>query len=559
MHIAPHSLAALFAALISSFAATKASAQDWSFTPLVLNGDPLPGAHKVQQLFTVEVNNDLDWRVRGLVAPTTVRRPPFQAFLGPQGFAAKPGTLLDPPVGPTVMDTSVITLDNDGGSAAIMSFTAHGVDHIRGVFDELKPLRSEGQILSLPEVAPNTKYVNFFDVHRADGDELIVISVHIDDPSIQGMGEDAIVRLHHDGAGNVLTETLVMRQGTLLPGTDEEITSVAKGLNSFAVNDTGTCFYPVTTKPTSTTYKSYLFLDKTILHQTGDPSPLAGHIWLGFSGSRVALNNAGDRAYTGTIDAGFESSQVLIKNDTLVARQGGPVPGLRDRPIQEFGDWPILLSETGELLWSARWQASHGEPEAAIFLDGKLVVGERLTEIQGKKVVELSPYYHSYTLSDDGRFVAFLARLEDGTEGAFLGTRKGSITALPGCATDGSTLVDVGGAPVIGGSVDLSFYSPSSAPGLRYIALSGTSAVDSAGCGVELRGIGEALIGLTAPAPLLFGMGTYAGIAETVTFPIPNDIDLVGAHVFAQGLFVFPTDPANPFDLTNALEYTIGF
>jgi len=88
--------------------------------------------------------------------------------------------------------------------------------------------------------------------------------------------------------------------------------------------------------------------------------------------------------------------------------------------------------------------------------------------------------------------------------------------------------------------------------------VAGVNVLDGAGCGVNVPGVGEILIGFTPPNPFTIPAGTHAGTADVVTLPVPNNVALVGMPRYVQAYYLFPGDPSNLFDLTNALEVTLG-
>ena len=103
----------------------------------------------------------------------------------------------------------------------------------------------------------------------------------------------------------------------------------------------------------------------------------------------------------------------------------------------------------------------------------------------------------------------------------------------------------------------LTFQMAQSTPAGVYFALSPTSGLNGFGCGINLPGYGEVLVGL-APLPELLPIGIYAGTALPFSFQIPSDPTLIGVTVFSQGMFIDPTNLAEQVRLTNGLKLTIG-
>ena len=75
---------------------------------------------------------------------------------------------------------------------------------------------------------------------------------------------------------------------------------------------------------------------------------------------------------------------------------------------------------------------------------------------------------------------------------------------------------------------------------------------------------GEVLIGLIPPDPFspILGPSLWAGVGFPAPLPIqvPQNANLIGLHVYVQGMLVdFTPGAAVPFGLTEALDVTIGF
>ena len=82
-------------------------------------------------------------------------------------------------------------------------------------------------------------------------------------------------------------------------------------------------------------------------------------------------------------------------------------------------------------------------------------------------------------------------------------------------------------------------------------------------CGVALPGVGELLIGVTPPDPvLLVGGGvTWTGAPLAFNQSIPFDVALISVKLYVQSILADLTgvaSPSEPFRLTGGLEIQIG-
>jgi hypothetical protein len=81
-------------------------------------------------------------------------------------------------------------------------------------------------------------------------------------------------------------------------------------------------------------------------------------------------------------------------------------------------------------------------------------------------------------------------------------------------------------------------------------------------CGLPLPGIGDVVVDLVPPNPVLLLDAQVLPVNPPfgfATLPLPNDLQLLGVRLYAQGFF-FDASPgaAEPLRLTNGLRVTIG-
>ena len=525
---------------------------DWDLTTLVFEGDVVFGGSTVTRIDNLAINDNLNWRVE-----VTTSDSAKNTLLGPDGAVSQEGQPFLAPPGATLSSFDALTLNNDGDSAVNFFLDGTtGSNDDSGVFFNLSLLIQEGSVSTAPEFSAGTTYRGFFET-KLSNDGTILLLASVDDPIIQSTVDQALIQLTVDGAGNLVSESVLWKEGDTVPGSTGLITTFGSSPHQFDMNDTGSMIFFADTDLASGT-DGFILLDGVVLAQEGQPSPIAGRNWSSLASPETTLNNSGGYMYSGSLDGDSTTNAVIIKDGAKFMQEGDPVPGIPGFVFTSFGSGPLDLADNGDVLWYGDWNDPNTDVDTGLFLNDELLVQEGVTTVGGVVIDTLRGVQEGFFISDDGRFIIFEAILDDGNEGAFLLTRKGEITSIPGCSTDGSTLTHVGGTPSIGGTLDLQLFSPSTFVGARFLAVAGVNVLDGAGCGVNVPGVGEILIGFTPPNPFTIPAGTHAGTADVVTLPVPNNVALVGMPRYVQAYYLFPGDPSNLFDLTNALEVTLG-
>lgn len=535
--------------------ALPAAAQSWEVQPLVLEGDSVPGVGLVTSIQNLAVNNGLDWRVEADTDQADTNKD--YVLLSPAGVVAQEGQPLSAPAGALLDSFDSLTLDASGNSAVnyFLDGTS-GFSDDSGIYWNGNLLIQEGDLSGAVGFSPNTPYIGFFETKLADNGDILVMAT-VDDPAVSSSADRALVRLTTDLLGNLASETLILKESDLLPGTTGLISDFGTGPQQFDMNDAGSIlFYADTDLPLGT--DGFIVWDNTILAQEGGTSPIVGRPWSSLSSPEVALNNSGDVAFSGSLQGDSASNLLLVKNTAKFRQEGDPVPGMPGFKFTSFGSGPLDLADNGDLLWYGDWDDPNTSVDTGLFVNDQLVVQEGVTTVGGIAIDTLRGIQDGYFISDDGRFIIFEAVLADSTEGAFLATLKGDVVNIPGCFSDGSSITHFAGNPNIGETLWLTFGSTEPSSGLRYLAISGTALTDSTGCGLLLPGLGEFLISFLPPDPYVLPMGVYTGTNANLPLPIPNDPAYIGLTLYLQGFYLYTGASPNKVDLTNALKVTFG-
>ena len=536
--------------------AAPTAAQSWTLQPLVLEGDSVPGVGLVTSIQNFAINDNLDWRVEADTDnPST---DDDYVLLGPFGLVLQENQPLPLPVGAVLDSFDALTL-NASGNSAVNYFLkgTTGTSDDSGIYYNTNLLIQESQISGALAFTPGTPYIGFFETKLNDNDDILVMA-SVDDPAIATSVDRALVKLTIDASGGLASETVLFKEGDTLPGTTGLITDFGTGPHNFDMNNAGSVMYFADTN-LATTDDGFIYIDSIQLAAENGPSPVVGRLWSSLSSPELSLNNNGEFVYSGSLQGDSTTNLLIVKNNTNFRQEGDAVPSLPAFKFTSFGSGPIDLADTGDVLWYGDWDDSATDFDTGLFVNDELIVQEGVSTVGGVIVDTLSGVQEGYFLSNDGRFVIFEATLLDGTTGAFLATRSGGITAVtPGCAPSGATLMATGGAPTLGGSLQLTFDGPQSTPAITYLGLSSGSWVDGSGCGLPVAGIGEILIDILPPNPILIPAGVHSGAPVVLPAAVPTSINLIGATFYLQGMFIDPVNLVEPIRMTNGLTVFIG-
>lgn len=530
------------------------SAQTWSFQSVAKVGDNVGGVGAITSVRSFTMDSPGEWR---LEVDTNGPSPSNRAVIGPSGVIYQEGQMMTAPVGTNLSQFLGLACDQSGYTATILRLagTSGSIDDT-AIYRDQALLAQEGGTSSATNLGPGTTYGAFYELKVAGNGDVLMLG-QVDDPTIPTTADQVLLRFTTDAAGSVISESAVWKEGDTVPGTSGQVTGVLNSPHSFDVNDSGeVIMYIKSNLPTQE--NGFILLGNQIVAQKGHPSPVTGRDWLSVGSTEVTLNNTADYAFSGVLTGNSASNLLLVRNGSKFRQEGDPVPGVLGANILTFGTGPIDLADTGELLWYARWSGSTSNQDEGLFVEHSLVVQEGVTQIGGVTVDTLYGSEEKYAISDDGSAVMFEAILADGTHGIFRATRPTNVATFPGCSGEEGALFVASGLPVQGTTMQLTYSNPSSLVGSRQLAMSGVSWADPNGCGLVVPGIGEILLSILPQDLVLLPMGTHTGSEATLPLPISTDPAYLGVTLYFQAVFIFPSDPVNPVDLSNGISLTIS-
>ena len=518
-----------------------------SITPLVQEGDTVPGVGVVTGIQNVAINSSGQWTVE--VDTDNADTDADEVMLRDGLVYLVEGQALPLPLGATLDGFDALNRSELGFSAWNLRLdgTPGGIADDTGVYVDTVLVVQEGGISTAPEFSAGTPYTGFFDVKINEANQLLVVG-EVDDPALSSTIDRALVRMDLDASGALLSETVVVKEGDVLPGQTESVEDVETGPHAFAFNNLGQALYVVDLEGDASV-DGAVYQDGTLLAQEGAASPAAGRNWATLARAEVDLNDAGDTVLSAQLDGDAATSAVLVKNGAVFLQEGDVPSGVAPDAITGFGTGPVLLTERGNVLWFATLTGAPSTAES-LWLDQRLLVRTGVTQVNGVTITDLSNLQDGYTISPNGRHVVFEATLSDGTNGAYrLDLGPASAVSRNGAGTNTVCLVSVTD-PVLGedwiATVDATGHPGALATVILAYDLPLTGLPTPWG---ELLVSPEALGGTLAATSTVFGGGL-----NVHTVPLPADASLATLTAYTQALIV----GGGP-ELCNAVDVTLGF
>lgn len=544
---------AALAALVSPTAAQT--------TKLIATGDLVPGLGIVRSVREFEVNAAGDWIATvhyDAFAPSAQE----VALVRNGVVVLKPGDSVPGyPPGATFAVATGIRLD----AAGHFGWIGHSLGSSHGVYRGLVPHLLEGDPIVGTGIAPGTVCTSVADYVFEPGGTMLV-NARMNDANFPWPIDHSFARVEPSGTG--FTATAILNSGDQLPGTASVVHFLASAPNTMAGNSSGQLIFGA---QFFTATIQGIYLDTTPLALTGNASPVAGANWDILFDRPVALNDAGDYAFSGILDAPSASNYLLVRNDVAVAREGETLPAIAPHVLTAISGStqttvaaPIRLTQDGRVLWYGAWSDPDTTRNSGLFLDHELVVQEGVTHVGGVPIDEFAGDFGfaEFDVSPDGESIYVRALLANGNVSAFVLRPAGGVQSISGCVTNAG-LLSATQPPTLGDpfSAEMSSAQASGAIALLFVSTKPVAA--PAPCGLAIPGLGEVLIDFVAPNPILTRLGASpSGPAPTPVHvgPVPDSPALSGASVYAQGVWfdLAGAAPGEFLRLTNALKLSIG-
>ena len=416
-------------------AVLSGTAHAQSITTLVLEGDAIAGVGNVTTIGNIDVNNNGDWVVE--VDTDNPLTDDDNAIIANGVMVYQENQSLAMPVGTFLDSFDSMSLNEAGvfSSNWFMDGTAGSSDD-SGLFFDGVILIQESDVSTAAGFSLGTTYKGYFETYNSDND-IFAALCSVDDPAIASTTDRALMLIAHDGAGNLVSETVVVKEGDE-PFTGRFVTEIQTGQHDLDYSQNGHLAY-ILDLDGDTTDDAAIFVDGTLIAREGSPSGIAGLNWAsGLSSAVLDVNNHGQLMFHGDLDTGGTADdRVIVFDGAVIAREGDGHPDIPVGTVfTSFGSGPMYCSDNGDTVFYGDWDDADTDIDTGLFINNELVVQEGVTTIGGLVVDTLRGVSDGFRMSDDGRYVIFEAQLVGGIEGAFLIDRGPRPTVI--CLGDGS-------------------------------------------------------------------------------------------------------------------------
>ena len=529
--------------VVGSLACTTVHAQ--TVEAIVSAGDVVPGVGSVTRIDNLAVADDGTWRVEADTNAFDTDADSVLLLNG--GLELREGQALG---GGLVLDGfDAVNVPSDGVGG--WNFFLSGTSDDSGLFHGTNLLLQEGDFSGSPAFSSFTPYTGFFET-KAIPDEILAIA-SVNDPALPGTTNLALIRLRHDGAGTVLSEDVLLKQGDTPPLQSETVDGFETGPHQFAMNAAGRVLFTVDLSgPFATDHAVYL--DATPIAQEGFPSGIPGRNWATLANAEVDLDDFGRWVLSGSLEGDSATNLAIVKNGVKLVQEGDTLPDIAPFVLESFGSGPVVLANNGDVLWYGNWSDPDGTRDQGLFVNDRLLVQEGVTQVGGMPITTLFGLVDAYTMSPNGRFILFEGQRGNVNEAYRID--RGGLLELETCTPNQGRLAHTAGVPGIGETFRVALDDGLAPVSAAFLAVSNTRILLSPDCGLALA-FGELVISLSPPNPILFlGAPLWVpGSPSSVPITLPNDANLVGREFWLQGLFA---QAGGVFRLTNALELSVG-
>lgn len=552
-------LTATLAVLAAASSSSPASAQNVHVA--IQEGDHILTLANVRNILSLYVNDNGVWY--GEVSTDLGDNTRDNAILRNGFLSLQEGTLLANPVGAHLQAFNDISVNSSGqfGWPFRLRDTAGGNSDNEGIFWNTVLLGQKGFPVDSIQVPSGTEYQSF-KVVRINDDNTLLTSCVIQDPTITGQ-EDALIMLHTDGAGHLLTTNVIYEEGDAIPVIGGTVSGVGSSFSSIALNNNGQWMAQVKVNGATTTTDTALLIDGFVVLREGDPASQEGRFWDDMNNPSIDMNNFGDWVWNGGLNFTPGSPEVndnaiIVKNGEKFVQETDSFPAIAPFQLTRFASSPVFIGDSGDVFWYGEFNNPDGNADTAYFRNKTTIVREGQM-VDGNVVINLFNAAYSTNVSPSGRYWVGRVLLQSIGD-ALLYADFGLVVPIPGCTGNAGTLEATAGAAVAGGNLTLAMNQGQAVGVTPFLFFSTSPAIPGSNCGINTL-FGELLIRL-GPARL----GTLAGVPwngnpSLINVNIPADPGLVDLVAYGQGLFwdlAGVTGGTERFRLTNAIKMEIG-
>ena len=370
--------------------------------PIVKEGDAVAGVGTVTAINNIAVNNTATWIVE---VDTDFADTEQDALLLRNGVVyLRESQALPPP--PALLNSfDSVTLNNAGNSGwNIFLANTGSLSTDSGIYFNSSLVFQESFVSTSPGFSPGTPYIGFFDTKINDNNQIMVVA-SIDDPAIASTVDRALVILQLDPGGALVSETVLAKEGDVLPGQTEMVADFGTGPHASAFNDAGDILY-FADLTGDTVRDGVVYRNGTLLAQEGSASPVAGRNYELLSSRGLDLADSGDWVIKANLDGATTDDEVIIKNGAVFRREGDTLPAIAGSVFTSFGttSGPVQVDNFGNVVWFGDSDNPDLDKDTALFWNDQVVVAEG-EQVGALVVDEISNGDDAFQISDDGQWI----------------------------------------------------------------------------------------------------------------------------------------------------------
>ncbi len=431
-----------------------------TFTRLIAEDDPISGGiagGQISFIESVDINNRGGWvcQVRADGGASFSTR--YVLVNGVVAFEEDTSTGIPQPAGATATYFRSIEINDNGETLCHLSAQTLGGTNTRLVIRNGVTLYQAGVSTCIaPGSAFGATYSGTIEVWQNNQNQLLLAS------AISPSNDLVMIRADLDPlTGGILSETLLAREGSVLPGQIRPVESFSPNNRSInGIADNGDAFFFASYEWQGTALNdSHICLNTTPFLSQGDPL-LAdpSEVFANFEYSQVDFNSRGDFAQCALDGRRNASNSTWLYKSisgavTVLARNGDPVPSSigGNWLVSGLGvahGWTSPISENGDVLWGLKWNNPAFTADTAIMFNDRVVVREGVTAVEDGIVSQAQLFESDLAMSDDGSHAIAVLVFPGGHMTVY------KIQGMAG--PTGTTFCDPGSANSTGASTTLS-------------------------------------------------------------------------------------------------------
>ncbi len=384
--------------------AAHALANGVTVTIVVQEGMPVgtPAFGNVTRIDNLAVNQNGEWTVEVDTDHASIDAD--GALIDMAGVIFREDGPLPLPVGATINSFDSVNRNVNGDAAynLFLSNTVGGSSDDSGVYFNDVLVIQEGDVTTAAGLTPGTPFTGFFEATLNDSNQILIVA-SVDDPAIASTTDRALILAQVNGAGALLSETLVHAEGDVLPGQVDPIADFSTNVHGTAVNANGDVLY-VADLTGSTATDGVVYLNDTLLAQEGSPAPVAGRNWSSLSSGKVDLGDGGDYVFSGSLDGDTASNALIVRNGQKWVQEGDTLPDIAPFTLTSFGTGPVRIDDEGNVLWVGQWNDPDTSRDTGLFFNKTLIVQEGVTLVGTTLITEVQTTQDGFAMSENGRW-----------------------------------------------------------------------------------------------------------------------------------------------------------